>query len=71
MTDGFSMADQNRLASWRYDQRGVKFIASNACVPAVKQMYSGFRQIEVKAKRAINANGNKRQPVSELLITNI
>ena len=73
MTDGFGMADQNRLAELvrEVDSRGVKFIASNACMPIVKQMYSGFRQIEVKAKRAINANGKKRQPVSELLITNM
>ena len=73
MTDGFGMADQNRLAELvrEVDSRGVKFIASNACMPIVKQMYSGFRQIEVKAKRSINANGKKRQPVSELLITNM
>ena len=72
MTDGFNMADQTRLAELvrELDQRGVVFIASNACMPVVQELYSGFRQIEVKAKRAINANGKKRQPISELLITN-
>ena len=66
------MADQIRLAELvrELDQRGVAFIASNACMPVVQELYSGFRQIEVKAKRAINANGKKRQPISELLITN-
>ena len=72
MTNGFTMTDQKTLASLvrRLDQQGIHFVASNSCVPAVRDMYDGFRMIEVKAKRAINANGQKRQAIAELLITN-
>ena len=72
MTNGFDMSDQKALADLvrRLDQRGVTFVASNACVPVVREMYDGFTMIEVKAKRAINANGQKRQAIAELLITN-
>ena len=72
MTNGFTMTDQKNLAALvaELDKRGVVFVASNAFVPAVKELYQGFRQIEVKAKRAINAHGQKRSAISELLITN-
>ena len=73
MTNGFDMADQRALAELvnRLDQRGVMFVASNSCVPVVRQLYNRFRMIEVKAKRVINANGQKRQAIAELLITNL
>ena len=72
MTNGFGMTDQTRLAELvrALDKRGVVFVASNACMPVVKELYDGFKLIEVKAKRAINANGQKRKAISELLITN-
>ena len=72
MTNGFGMKDQTRLAELvrALDKRGVVFVASNACMPVVKELYDGFKLIEVKAKRAINANGQKRKAISELLITN-
>ena len=72
MTNGFTMTDQKSLAALvtELDKRGVVFVASNSCVPAVRELYQRFRQIEVKAKRAINAHGQKRSAISELLITN-
>ncbi len=72
MTNGFTMTDQKNLAALvaKLDKRGVVFVASNAFVPAVRELYRDFRQIEVKAKRAINAHGQKRSAISELLITN-
>ena len=71
--NGFTMNDQKSLAELvtELDKRGVVFVASNSCVPAVRELYGSFRQIEVKAKRAINAHGHKRSAISELLITNI
>ena len=72
MKNGFSMTDQKSLATLvnELDKREVVFVASNSCVPVVRELYRGFRQIEVKAKRAINAHGQKRSAISELLITN-
>ena len=72
MTNGFTMTDQKNLAALvtELDKRGVFFVVSNAFMPEVRELYRGFRQIEVKAKRAINAHGHKRSAISELLITN-
>ena len=72
MINGFTMTDQKSLAALvnELDKRGVVFVASNAFVPVVKELYHGFRQIEVKAKRVINSHGQKRSAISELLITN-
>ena len=53
------------------DRRGAFFVASNSCTPVVRELYSGFRQIKVKAKRVINAQGEKRSAIFELLITNL
>ena len=72
MINGFTMTDQESLSALvtELDERGVVFVASNAFVPEVRELYRGFRQIEVKAKRAINSHGQKRSAISELLITN-
>ena len=70
---GFVHTDQITLAELirDMDERGVRFIASNAFVPELRDMYSGFTILEVKATRAINANKDGRHAVSEALITNI
>ncbi len=72
MTNGFTMTDQKSLAALltELDKRGVVFVASNAFLPVVRELYRGFRKIEVKAKRAINSQGHKRSAISELLVTN-
>ena len=72
MTNGFTMNDQKSLAALvtELDKRGVIFVALNAFLPVVRDLYNGFRQIEVKAKRAINSKGHKRSEISELLVTN-
>ena len=72
MENGFTISDHKSLAALltELDKRGVVFVASNSCVPAVRKLYNRFRQIEVKAKRAINAHGHKRSAIAELLITN-
>ncbi len=72
-TNGFDFDDQAVLAGLiaQMDERGVKFIASNAYVPEIAELYQSFTRIEVKAKRAINADKNGRKPVSEVIITNL
>ena len=71
--DGFGLSEQQRLAGMIAEMaaRGARFIASNAYVPELKELYDGFKIIEVKATRAINADKNGRQAISEALITNL
>ena len=71
--DGFGPDDQVKLASLLgdLDKRGGRFIASNAFVPELTELYAGFTIMEVKATRAINADKKGRNAVSEALITNL
>lgn len=71
--DGFGPDDQAKLASLlgNLDKRGGRFIASNAFVPELTELYAGFTIMEVKATRAINADKKGRNAVSEALITNL
>ena len=71
--DGFGIAEQQALAGMIAEMaaRGARFIASNAYVPELAELYDGFKIIEVKATRAINADKNGRQAISEALITNL
>ena len=70
---GFGHTEQQKLADLvrDMDKRGVRFLASNAYVPELNNLYSGFTIIEVQATRAINANKDGRHAISEALITNI
>jgi DNA adenine methylase len=43
---------------------------SNSDIPAIRELYSGFRIETVQANRAINCNGDKRGRVNELIILN-
>lgn len=67
---GFSMADQDRLASCarRLKGAGVHVLLSNADLPNVRKLYDGFEVRSVKARRNINSKGGKRGDVGELLI---
>lgn len=69
----FGLDAQQQLASLikTIDAKGGRFIASNAFVPALSELYSRFTIIEVKATRAINANKLGRKAISEALITNL
>lgn len=69
---GFSQDDQRRLrdACVDLDRRGARFMMSNSDVPFVRELYADFRIHEVQARRAINADGSKRGPVGEVVVTN-
>ena len=70
-TDGFSLADHERLAALfrRLDGIGAKVMLSNNDVPLVRTLYEGYHIQSLDVKRMINRNANKRTG-KEVLITN-
>jgi DNA adenine methylase len=69
---GFGQEQQKELKEVcvGLDKRGVKFMLSNSYTAFIKQLYSQFSEIEVKASRNINSKGKERGPVSEILVRN-
>lgn len=70
--EDFGLEAQQKLAEYCHilNEKNVLFIASNAYLPPIKELYSSYQQKEIKARRAINSRADKRQPVSEILIWN-
>ena len=73
--DGFTVADQERLAVVVADltARGCKVMLSNSSAPLVYELYDGrprYHLINIQARRNINSKADKRGPVKELLIVN-
>ena len=68
--DGFDMADQVRLrdAAAEAKRRDVHVLLSNSSAPAVFELYQGWKIETVDARRAVNCDGNGRDPVKEVLI---
>lgn len=50
--------------------KGVKFLLSNSCCPFIEDLYQDYIIEHVSAKRAINANPEKRGAVEEVLVRN-
>lgn len=71
-SDGFTLDDHRRLAEYldHIDDKGGKFILSNADLDFTRELYLKFNVKSVEAKRSINSNGGKRGKVKELLVTN-
>lgn len=70
-TDGFRLADHERLAALfqRLDGIGAKVMLSNNDVPLVRSLYKGYHIQSLDVKRMINSNAGKRTG-KEVLITN-
>lgn len=68
----FDANEQARLALTfrRLHREGCYLMQSNSDTALVHALYVGFRIVRVAANRAINSKGDKRGPVSELLIMN-
>ena len=66
------MEDQRRLARLfrDLDQRGCRVLLSNSATDLVRDLYSGYEQIEVQASRAISSKVDGRGAIVELLVTN-
>lgn len=69
---GFNREEQIRLKKMcdKLNKRGVKFLLSNSSTEFIKDLYKEYDIKIVKAKRAINSNGNSRGEVDEVLVRN-
>ena len=70
--DGFGPAQQAALARTFRDlhKRGCRVMLSNSNTPLVRELYRGFRLVEVRARRRINSRSDGRGPVGELVVLN-
>lgn len=69
--DGFGLDDHRRLRDVARELKahGVRVLISNSAAPAVRELYAeGFEIEEVLAGRAINARGDGRGRIPELII---
>jgi DNA adenine methylase len=68
----FDDAEQKRLAQVyaRLAQRGCYVMLSNSDAPLIRELYAGFRIIEVVAHRSINCQADGRGRIIEWLILN-
>lgn len=69
---GFNRDDQTRLKEIcdSLNEKGVKFLLSNAKTDFIMDLYSDYKIEIVGAKRSINSNGNRRGDVDEVLVRN-
>jgi len=69
--DRFGEADQKVLADRvrAIDNLGIPFLMSNADLPIVRNLYKGFRLVQLPVRRYVSCKG-KRTAVMELLIRN-
>lgn len=51
-------------------QRGISAAVSNSDCARIRELYAGFKLIEIEAGRAINSKGDRRGQIKELLILN-
>ena len=68
----FGIEDQRRLAGLfrELDRRGCRVMLSNSATDLVRELYYGYRQVEVWANRAISSRGDGRGAIAELLVMN-
>jgi DNA adenine methylase len=67
---GFEEADHRRLAAaYRaLARRGVHCALSNSDTPLTRDLYHGFRIVDLSRVNSINCKGSKRQRVGEILV---
>ena len=70
--DGFDIDMQFKLRDVcdELDNKGVMFMLSNSDTKLVNELYSNYEIKKVFASRAINANGNGRGKITEVLVRN-
>lgn len=69
---GFDKNEQIRLKKScdELTRKGIKFMLSNSSTDFIKDLYKDYAISMVKAKRAINADANKRGEIDEVIIRN-
>ena len=69
---GFGPQEQKALKEQcdRLTKRGIKFLLSNSACPFIEELYRDYKIEYVSAKRAINANPEKRGAIEEVLVRN-
>jgi DNA adenine methylase len=70
--EGFRVADQRRLADLfrDLDRRGCRVMLSNSSTGLIRELYDGYRQVEVQAARVISSKADTRSAIPELLVMN-
>ena len=70
--NGFSFEKQKQLKEEcdKLNSKGINFLLSNSYHPVIRELYSDYETIIVKARRSINSNGNKRGEINEILVRN-
>ena len=51
-------------------KKGINFLLSNSCCDFIEDLYKDYIVERVAAKRAINAKGDKRGAIDEVLVRN-
>lgn len=69
---GFDRKEQIRLKELcdKLNEKGIKFLLSNASTDFILELYKDYRVEIIKAKRAINSNGGARGEIDEVLVRN-
>ncbi len=69
---GFDRDEQIRLRKCCDDlnERGIKFMLSNSATDFIKEQYSAYNIMVVKAKRNVNSVASKRGDVEEVVVRN-
>lgn len=67
---GWSDHERLKTCADRLAERGVVVLVSNADLPVVRELWSGWEIESVLMRRNINSDGAKRAPVGELVIRN-
>ncbi len=70
--NGFGEEQQRELKEEcdKLNRKGIKFLLSNSSCDFIKELYKDYNIKIIKAKRAINADGNKRGEIDEVLVAN-
>jgi DNA adenine methylase len=68
----FGVDDQRRLAEvFRdLDRQGCRVMLSNSYTDLVRELYTGYEQVQMQAIRAISSKGDRRGAIPELLVMN-
>lgn len=71
-SSGFNESEQILLKEQcdALNQKGVKFLLSNSSCEFIRELYKDYTISTVGAKRAINADSNKRGEIDEVLVRN-